>query len=433
VAMQDETAEYMASPIEYFRRRRRYPGAIPTVLFGVPCHLMVGPEAHEFVHVSHRQLFSHAMGYFRVQQTFGGPHLPKQTVMLALDGEDWRLQHRLMLPLFAPAYVKRALEVKKELYRERMAEWAELGTVDLLDELHSLTLQGALKGLFGIELGGDAREVRGLIQELATVAFVDFGTESALARAAAAHRRLTVLMAPHIEAKRRHPAGDGLSLYAADTTVAGRLMNDAEIMSCLAGLFFAAHGTTKSLMTFAFYFMLRYSGYAARVLEEAEQVDAVDDLSFEQLASPAALPVLDNLVKETERMYPPLHLHSRGVLETFEFGGREIAKGSIVHVAPIATHYDPSFYKDPEIFDPDRFALPRSEDSFSQYALDAFGGGMRICIGRPLARMDIKQALLHAFRNYRLRRSDDSEIEVVWGPDTYPRNGLKVTVRRFAA
>jgi cytochrome P450 len=423
----------MASPIEYFRRRRPYRGAIPTVLFGVPCHLMVGPEAHEFVHVSHRHLFSHEAGYFRVKQTFGGPHLPRQTVMLALDGEDWRIQHRLMLPLFAPQYVKRALEVKKEMYRERMALWAGLGTVDLLDELHLLTLQGAFKALFGIDLGSHAREVQGLIQELATVAFVDFGTESGIARATAAHERLTALMAPYIEAKRRHPADDGLSLYAMDTTVACRVMSDAEILSCLAGLFFAAHGTTKSLMTFAFYFMLRYRDYAARVLEEIGRANGADDPSFEQLSSSAALPVLDNLIKETERMHPPLHLHSRGVVQTFKFDGQEIPKGSIVHVAPIAAHYDPVFYKNPEVFDPDRFAPPRSEDKFSQYALDAFGGGMRICIGRPLARMDIKNALLQAFRNYRLNRIDDVDVDVVWGPDTYPRGGLKVTIEPLAA
>jgi retinoid hydroxylase len=428
----DETAEYFASPIEYFKKRPRR-GVIRTALFGRPAILLVGTKAHEFVHFSHRHLFSHGRGYVRVNETFGGPHLQTKRAMLALDGDEWRAQRDLILPMFGAARLKVVLEEKRRLYEERMQAWPGVGEVDVLDELHNLTLAGALRGLYGIRLGSEFNEFRRLVQEIANVAMVTYGQPGALDVAASAHRRLTELLAPHIEEKRIHPSDDGLSHYATTTAVAGRPLTNEEILSCLAGQIFAAFSTTKSLMTFCFYFMARYREYAGRVLDEASRVLGNEPPDYAHLSSPKRLPALDGLVKEAERMYAPLHLHSRGVLQSFVFEGQEIPEGAVIHVAPLATHYDPEIFAAPELFDPDRFAPPREEDKGSPYVLDAFGGGERVCLGKSLARMDIKLALIMAFRSYRLELLNHRErLDVVWGPDTAPRDGLKMSVRHLA-
>src|SRR5205814_297612 len=99
------------------------------------------------VHASHRHLFSHAVGYRRINVAFGGPHLPEQRVMIGLDGEPWQAQHDLVLPAFSPAALKRVLEVKRDLYLQGIDEWAARGEVELSEALHRLTLRSALRGI----------------------------------------------------------------------------------------------------------------------------------------------------------------------------------------------------------------------------------------------------------------------------------------------
>lgn len=428
--IQDEAFEYFASPVEYFKRRRPLRGVIPTMFFGQPQFLLVGIKAHEFVHGSHKHLFSHAKGYVRFNDTFGGPHLEKQRAMIALEGDDWRVQHDLILPLFAADHLKVTLEEKRRVYEERMSQWPALKEIDVLEELHALTLASTLRGLYGIRLGEEFAEVRDLIQEMATIALITYGQPGARDRATAVHRRLTELLAPHFEEKRRCPASDGLSSYACTHAISGNPLGDDDITSCIAGQIFASFSPIRSLSTFCFYFMARYPRYAERVLREIEQVVGDEDPGYAHVGSPKKMPSLDYLVREAERMYAPLHLLSRGVLETFVFEGQEIPRGATIHVAPLATHYDPEIFKNPEAFDPDRFAPPREEDKVSPYALDTFGGGERVCMGRSLARMDIKLAIIVAFRRMHIELKSHQEVlEVLWGPTTEPKAGLKMSVR----
>ncbi len=430
-AGEDVTFAYLSSPVEFFRARRPVPAVLPTTLFGGPCFLLTGPEAHEFVHVSGRAHFSHAIGYHRINAIFGGPHLPEKRVMLALDGEPWEAQHELVLPLFAPAYVKQAVEVKRAVYEQGIAAWD--GTVDVCEALQLLVLRSALRSLYGLDIDESAAEFRDLIQAMATVALATFGDPTTHTQAAEHFRRLTALCAPQFAAKRGCPVGDGASRYVTDRTIAGRPLADEEVMSCLAGQFFAAHGTTKSMMVSVLYLLLRHPERAALVRSEIAGIVGDEAPSYAHIGNPARMPILDNVLKEAERMYPPLHLYSRGVVEGFRLGGFEVPKGAIVHLVPVGAHYDPAIFADPDRFDPDRFAPPRSEDRRTPYALDGFGAGERICVGRQLARVDVKLFTILCLQHFELEPAFDGELEYAWAPEPGPRNGLPVTLRRKEA
>ncbi|MGH7962151.1 MAG: cytochrome P450 [Candidatus Binatia bacterium] len=421
--MKDETREYFASPLEFFRKRRAQGGVIRSVLFGAPCYFLVGPKAHEFVHVSGRHLFSSAQAYRRVIESFG------HGAIIAQDGKDWQIQHDIITPLFSPASLKRMFDIKQELYAARMAQWPGEGTVDLLHESIMLTIRGSLRAMFGLDIDPIVNEVRDCLITLGEIAFLTFGATDTAARVQETHRQLEAILGPQIDAKRKNPGEDGMSFYA---TKYDPPLSNVEILQHAAGLMFAAHDTTKSMMTWSFYLMLKYPEYRARVMQEvAEKVGSA--LTFTPVSLPNKLPVLDNLIKEAERMYTPLHPNSRVATEDFEFEGHHIPAGAIVQVDAFATHYDPAIFREPERFDPDRFAPPREEHKHSPYALLGFGGGERVCMGKPVARQDIKTALILAFQHYELEFVDKGEIEIVWGPMTQPKDGLKVSVRPKAS
>jgi retinoid hydroxylase len=426
----DETLEYLASPVEFFERRRPLSSVMPAVFFGAPCFLLIGPAAHELVHASHRHLFSHAVGYHRVNAIFGGPHLAEQRVMLGLDGPPWQAQHDLVLPFFSPASLRRVLGAKRELYERGLEEWAVRGEVDLSEALHLLTLRSALRGIYGLDIDDCAEAVAGLITEIMVVSLVTFADPSTHERAAIAHRELTRLLSPQIDAKRAEPKDDLVSAYVTDRSIAGRALDDDEVMSCLVGQFFAAHGTTRSLMTTVLGLLLRYPAYAARVIEEIESAVGGRSPEYTHLANSKQMPALENLVKEAERLYPPLHVYSRGVLEDVSLDGFTIPKGALVHVMPVATHYDPAIFENPRRFDPDRFAAPRLEDRRHAYCLNAFGGGERICVGRQLSRLDVKMMTILCLQRFRMERLEPGELEIVWSPEPLPKGGLRVALTR---
>jgi cytochrome P450 len=69
-------------------------------------------------------------------------------------------------------------------------------------------------------------------------------------------------------------------------------------------------------------------------------------------------------------------------------------------IFPMLTHRLPEIYKNPDAFDPDRFALPREEDQKQPYSLIGFGGGVHSCLGVELAKMEMKIILSTLLQKY---------------------------------
>jgi retinoid hydroxylase len=64
------------------------------------------------------------------------------------------------------------------------------------------------------------------------------------------------------------------------------------------------------------------------------------------------------------------------------------------------THRLPELYREPDTFDPDRFAPPREEDKQHPFALIGFGGGNHFCLGVEFAQMEMKLILSILLQNY---------------------------------
>ena len=96
--------------------------------------------------------------------------------------------------------------------------------------------------------------------------------------------------------------------------------------------------------------------------------------------APTATPAF---VEEALRHDPPLHMFTRFAMQDVEAFGHVFKTGDQVGLLLAAANRDPTIYEDPETFDPMRKAKAHT----------SFGGGIHFCIGAPLARMEIAQAL----------------------------------------
>ncbi len=106
------------------------------------------------------------------------------------------------------------------------------------------------------------------------------------------------------------------------------------------------------------------------------------------------------VLKEIERLYPPIYGIPRGVKSDFEYEGYLIPAGWHVVVSPMLTHRLPEIYTEPDQFEPARFAPPCEEHKKHPFALIGFGGGSHKCLGYELAQMEIKVILSTLLRQF---------------------------------
>lgn len=392
--------------------------------FGMPSIYMVGPEANRFILVNNRKKFSHHIGWssiFEVEQLLGRG-------LLMMDGEEHAHHRKLMNPAFTISYMSRYLPLMQRIIREQAATWAKRGEVDIFEEMRTITFNVAAEALTGLKDGEEVDTFRKLFVELLNPTGPFNSDEEYYAYINPLKARLRDLLIPKIEERRKHPTDDVFGLLVRAHDEHGEALSDEQLVSHVNILLVAGHETSTSLSAWLLYLLSQYPDYTQRVLEEQAQLLTSDnEPTLEDIKK---MKVLENALSEAERLYPPVANGPRGVTEDFEFHGYHVPAGAFLFYSIAGAHRLPSIFKDPETFDPDRFAPPREEHKKSPYALVGFGGGPRICIGINFAQVEIKAIASHILRNYRFSLVPDQHIQQAYGITGFPLNGIRMRFER---
>jgi retinoid hydroxylase len=94
------------------------------------------------------------------------------------------------------------------------------------------------------------------------------------------------------------------------------------------------------------------------------------------------------------------------------------------------THQDPAIYQDPDRFDPDRFHPDRAEDKLKPFGHVPFGGGLRECLGKEFARLEMKLFAARLLQEFDWQLIPDQDLSFVIIPTPKPKDGLKVSFQR---
>jgi cytochrome P450 family 6 len=90
---------------------------------------------------------------------------------------------------------------------------------------------------------------------------------------------------------------------------------------------------------------------------------------------------------ETLRKYPSVSFLDRKCCSDYELpvpngiGTITLSEGTGVYIPVLALHHDPTYFPEPEQFDPDRFT-EENKGSRPNYTYIPFGEGPRVCIGK---------------------------------------------------
>lgn len=197
---------------------------------------------------------------------------------------------------------------------------------------------------------------------------------------------------------RQEPGNDLISqlIHAEDE---GDQLTERELYGVVSLLIIAGHETTVNLIG---------NGILA-LLEHPDQL--------KQLQSNPDL--IEMAIEELLRFNGPVEFStSRWAGEDMEFKGKSIRKGEVVIIALNSANHDPSQFKNPEILDITREKSPHL----------AFGKGIHLCLGAPLARLEGEIAinsLLQRFPEMKLSVHPD---ELEWRPGMIVRGVKEVPV-----
>ena len=392
----------------------QYGPVFRTTYLGKSLVYLVGPEANRFILLSDRHRFSYQEGWGRlygVMDVYGDG-------LLTMDGAAHGWHRRIMNPAFAISYMDRYLPLMNRVIRRRIALWEEMSEIDVYQEMRKITFDVAAEALTGLSAGSEVDRFREL--------FVHLLMQGMRARRSRLKDEVSRLLQLRIQERRVHPTDDVLGLLVQARDEQGKALSDEQIIAHINILLVAGHETATSLGTWLLYLLCQHPHYAQRVRAEQEELlDRDRELTLKAIKQ---MKVLDNALSEAERMYPPIALGPRGVLEDFVFNGYFIPAGTYAGYAIAATHLLPRVFADPDRFDPDRFAPPREEQKKTPYALVGFGGGPRICIGINFAKVEIKTIVTHVLRHYDLQLIPNQEIVQFYRATGMPLHGIKMHV-----
>ena len=260
------------------------------------------------------------------------------------------------------------------------------GTIDVVRDL-ALPLPVAVV----CELLGVADDERDGFEAWAeaVLAFLALGSVDAdrARRAAAAFEAMAERFAHLLASRSRAPRDDLLSQIAAAAGAGSIAADDAPLIA--AELMIAGHHTTKDLIA-----------NAVVVLDRAPAARAA------LIAEPDLWP---SAVEEVLRYESSIQRGWRRATEDVEVHGHHLRAGDLVFLMLGAANRDPSAFPDPERFDPRRTANRHL----------AFGYGIHLCIGAPLARMEAPIALEELYRRHPDLALADSEVD--WYPSIHIR------------
>lgn len=415
-----ETLNFLFDPNFARKRQAKYGAIFKTRLLGRPTVVMAGAEANQFLLSTQMDCFSWREGWPDTFRELLGESLFLQ------EGEEHRRNRKLLMPAFHGPALAGYVDTMQALIDRDSQKWVRLGQFTWFEEMKQLTFEIASTLLLGSAPGAETAQLSAWFTDLTAGLFsppirwrwMPFG------KALRARDRLLHHIEQVVKDRQTHPTHDALGLLVQSEDEAGNRLSLAEIKVQALLMLFAGHETTTSMLTSLVMALAQHPEVWERARQEQMALMTVSDrVSLEQLRQ---MPYLDQVIKEVERLYPPVAGGFRGVIKDFEFNGYRVPKGWMALYRIDAAHRDHALYTHPDTFDPDRFGPDRAEHKRADFSLVGFGGGPRICLGLAFAQMEIKLVAAHLLRHYTWELLPNQDLRMSQIPTLRPRSGLKV-------
>ncbi|HZU66108.1 MAG TPA: cytochrome P450 [Ktedonobacteraceae bacterium] len=294
--------------------------------------------------------------------------------MIMVDEPDHRRLRGLVSKAFTPKYIAGLRPDIQQIADELLDKVQEQGSMDLVSDFAYPLPINVISDMLGVP-----RENRAYIREWSQ-ALAGGGNYSREQRRDLMYA-FSDYVAQLVAEKRRHPQDDLIS-HLITQEDEGDHLSESELLSMVGLLIFAGHETTSNLIGIG----------TLMLLDHPDQLEKLK-------ADPSLVPsAVEELLRYNGPVAAPM---PRFALEDIELGGQHFHKGDLVLIMLASADRDETFFTDPEELDIAR--------NLNRHI--AFGQGIHICLGAPLARLEGDIAfttLLRRMPNLRLNVPRDT-------------------------
>jgi cytochrome P450 len=358
--------------------------------------------------------------------------------LILAEGDAWLRQRRLIQPAFSKQQIESYAPAMVEATRGMLAGWQSDEVRDIHSEMMQLTMEIAGRTLLGVNAAGQFSGVRksleGVMQDFlarfnSAVRVPVWFPSPANLRLKRHIRRLDGILQELIQQRRASSVagGDFLSLLIrARDEGDGSGLSDKQLRDEVMTMFLAGHDTTANALAWTWWLLGQHREVQQRLRGEIASVLGNRE------ATPAdipRLPLCENILRESMRLYPPAYVVGRNALEDCTIGNYFIRKGTNVLMSSWVVHRDSRWYDQPDEFLPDRWAdglLSR----IPKYAYFPFGGGPRVCIGNTFAMLEGVLILATMVQQLELSAVTQPPVKLLPAITLKPAHPLEMKVTR---
>ena len=400
--------KFQASPINYMREAAKMYGSpvdlnLPIGKFA----LISDPDQAQHVLATNHENYTKSNGYKQVALVLGNG-------LLTAEGEEWHHNRKILQPSFHKNELRKLLPAVWTTTEQYLSALQNNQALQLDTEMNGLTLTILLNSL----IHSSDEEILVKMSD-----HVTFGQEFIVNRIrnpfkwplwipTKTHKKYHQMMKDSNELiqrtinERKSIHGKEIEdllfvlLSHFDSELDFLQIRD-EILTFLV----AGHETSSLGMTWTLHLLAHHPEIQEKLYQEVKNLNEFEDLDFMNFSN---LKYTSQVIKESMRIYPPIWNVVRKAKAKDEVGGFEIEEGYQLMNSIFEIHHHPDYWKNPELFEPDRFEDYNFKHKF-QYL--PFGGGPRFCIGNNFALFEMIILTVQFVRKYKIAPLSPRHVE----------------------
>lgn len=357
--------------------------------------------------------------------------------LLLSEGDFWRRQRRLAQPAFHRSRINGYAATMAESAERYIHDWRDGEQRDLAREMMALTLDVAVRTLFGTSLPDQAQQVghsmtflmRYQLRRQRSPFRIPETWPTPQNKRAQRERDYLDSLVYRIIQERQSQSSNGrsdlLSLLMSAMDEDGSQMTPKQLRDETMTLFLAGHETTAQMLAWTWYLLSENPEAEARLYQELRDVLNGRPPEPSDLMK---LPYLHGLMHEVLRLYPPAYITARTSIAPCQIAGYDFRPGTTLLMSQWVMHRDSRYYADPDAFRPERW-LEGLADRLPAGAYFPFGDGPRRCIGQGFAMLEAAIVIATLAQRFRFRPVPGHPVVPEPLITLRPRHGIRMILR----
>ena len=338
--------------------------------------------------------------------------------LLTSNGEHWRVHRRMVQPAFHKKKLEALVGTMEKAIDEELTRLPEDKTIDVFPYMSDLAFQVVAQSLFS------RADIRNRMKQLQQITEINqkmliremrqpylnwwFKLSGKIKHhinlSKVGRELVNQIIEERIESGERQD--DLLDMLLAARYEDGTAMSRQQLLDEVLILFTAGHETTANALSFTLFFLAKDQKLQEGILEEVGHIEAREGNRLEQFRQ---MKFTMHCIEESLRYFPPAYVIDREAIEEDEIGPLKLSRGNLVLMSVYELHRHREFWKEPEKYNPLRFAELSPKEYANYYY--PFGAGPRMCIGNNFAIYEMILTLAKIISKYRISTELD-QVEI---------------------